>query len=122
MGSNPGGRLVDATTCCGLTAVISMATFRKLARMDVVSGPQALGVSPASVAASTTGITLTVTGTGFVAEDIIQLDGADQQTGYSGPTTLVAINVVAKATPGTMAVTVRSSTQEIKGTGELQVT
>lgn len=122
MGSNPGGRLVDATTCCGLTAAIDMETFVKLTA-NRETGPQALTVVPATVAAGATGITLTVTGTGFVAEDIIMVDGVDQSTGFSSATTLAAINVVASATPGhTHVVEVRSDAHVIKGTGSFRTT
>jgi len=104
-----------------------METFRRLTRVDVEGGgdsgggPAALTVTPPSVAAGATGLMITVSGMDFENDWIIQLDGVDQTTGF-GDNELVAINVVAKATPGTMAVGVRSTTNEIMGTGALLVT
>ena len=52
--------------------------------------PLLLSLSPQSAVVGSQGFTLTVTGTGFVAESALQWDGATRPTSYDSPTQLTA--------------------------------
>jgi hypothetical protein len=64
-------------------------------------------ISPSQVTAGGVGFELTLTGTGFVARSVVQVNGSARVTSYRSPTTLTAIVTAADvASGGTFAVTV----------------
>ena len=65
--------------------------YRVTAGQNPLPGtPVLLSLSPSSVTAGSAGFTLTVTGTGFLPQSVLQWNGAARPTSYDSPTQLTA--------------------------------
>ena len=69
--------------------------------------PTTTGVSPASIVAGTAGVTLTVTGTGFIGDSVVRWNGSPRVTTLVSPTQVsAAIPASDVASPATASITV----------------
>lgn len=95
-----------------LTMISTLGNFTANPNADHASGKAPTvnatitGLAPASPVSGQGVLTLTVTGTGFQPDSVVNVVGAPQQTQFNSITELRVLNAPRKATAGTQAITV----------------
>lgn len=99
--------LTANATVGGYSATASARGAAAPANFTLTNTPLLTSLSPSSLGAGHAAFTLTVTGSGFAAGDVVQWNGAARPTTFVSATTLTAMIPASDvATPGTASVTV----------------
>ncbi len=94
-------------TPCGFLCLLLVALSAICPRLPAQTTPAIVGISPASVSAGNPSFTLTVTGSGFQANSVVQINGSNRPTVFKSALQLTATVFASDiATPSTLQVTV----------------